>query len=58
MFSQTRRALQRKLKLVELKGGKCEKCGYSKNLSALEFHHIDSSNKLFQLDSRHLSNRK
>ena len=57
-FSQTIRGLRRKLKLVEIKGGKCEKCGYNKNLSALEFHHINPSDKKFQLDSRHLSNTK
>lgn len=53
---QVERALIRKLELIEYKGGKCEICGYDKNLSALEFHHIDPSEKEFQLDSRHLSN--
>lgn len=28
-----------RLKAIELKGGKCEICGYNKCLDALEFHH-------------------
>ena len=33
--------------LVEYKGGKCERCGYDKCISALEFHHLDPSKKDF-----------
>lgn len=48
----------RKFKLIELRGNNgCEKCGYAKNLGALDFHHVDSSIKLFTLDSRKLSNK-
>lgn len=54
--SQTVRGLRRKIKLIEMKGGGCEICGYNKNLSALEFHHTDPSLKDFNLDSRKLSN--
>lgn len=32
---------------VEYKGGKCENCGYDKFIGALDFHHIDSSDKDF-----------
>lgn len=32
---------------IKYKGGKCEKCGYSKNLAALQFHHLDPSKKEF-----------
>ena len=53
---QKERALSRKLELIRLKGGKCEKCGYDKNISALEFHHLDPNAKKFNLDSRKLSN--
>ena len=56
-FSQTIRAIRRKLKLIDLKGGKCEKCGYDLNISALEFHHVDPTIKEFSLDSRNISNR-
>lgn len=37
----------RKIKAVENKGGKCAKCGYSRCLGALEFHHTDPSEKEF-----------
>ena len=53
---QCERALKRKLELIEYKGGKCEKCGYDKNIAAFDFHHINPEDKDFQLDARHLSN--
>lgn len=56
--TQKRRGIQRKLELVRAKGGQCSICGYSKNLSALAFHHRDSNKKDFKLDMRSLSNRK
>jgi len=34
-----------KKRAVEYKGGKCERCGYNKCIDALEFHHIDPSEK-------------
>ncbi len=42
---------QRKFKkeCVEYKGGCCEKCGYSKYIGALEFHHKDPSKKEFSI---------
>jgi 5-methylcytosine-specific restriction endonuclease McrA len=36
-----------KQKAVELLGGKCSRCGYSKCLRALQFHHVDPATKLF-----------
>ena len=50
------RGLSKKIDSVNSKGGKCEKCGYDKNLAALEFHHIDPSIKNFQIDLRVFSN--
>lgn len=44
-----------KLKMIEYKGGKCERCGYNKNISALDFHHIDPSTKKFTLSDTHHS---
>lgn len=41
------RRIQRKKILVDLKGGKCERCGYKKNMSALDFHHPGA--KSFQI---------
>ena len=49
------RSRDRKRKLVELKGGKCELCGYSKNFAALHFHHKDPSQKALTLDFRGLA---
>lgn len=42
---------RRKVKklLIEYKGGKCEKCSYSKCAAALEFHHIDPTKKEFSI---------
>jgi hypothetical protein len=36
---------KRKRTLVEIMGGKCEKCGYNKCLAALGFHHKDPTKK-------------
>lgn len=52
---QKARAMDRKTKLIELKGGKCIKCGYSKCIKALEFHHLDPSQKEMKMDSRNLA---
>lgn len=38
-----------KQKLVELRGGKCEICGYCKCLRALQFHHKNPAEKKFAL---------
>lgn len=50
------RAIERKLYLIDLRGGKCERCGYKKNLAAFEFHHKNPLEKDNQLDMRKLSN--
>jgi hypothetical protein len=54
--TQQRRGYERKAKLIEMKGGCCESCGYSRNQSALCFHHINPKTKSFQIDIRHCSN--
>lgn len=41
----------RKMKLIELNGGKCSNCGYNKCSKALQFHHIDPKDKLFALSA-------
>lgn len=38
-----------KQKCIDYKGGKCEKCGYNKCQAALDFHHIDPTEKNFQI---------
>ena len=57
-LAQQKRGRERKLELIKLKGNKCELCGYAKNHAALEFHHKNPEEKLFQLDLRSLSNRR
>ena len=50
------RGHKRKSRLIQLFGGKCSLCGYSKNYGALCFHH--TRDKVFQLDIRNCSNRR
>lgn len=44
-----------KLKMLQYKGGKCEICGYDKNIAALEFHHLNSEDKKFTVSDTHHS---
>ena len=37
---------------IAAKGGKCEICGYNKCNEALEFHHLDESDKDFGLSEK------
>ena len=39
-------------KAVDLKGGECNRCGYSKCIRSLQFHHTDPALKQFELNSR------
>ena len=57
-LAQQERGLSRKISFVKKLGGQCSVCGYKKNVSALDFHHVDPSTKKFQLDLRVLSNNK
>lgn len=34
---------------INYKGGKCIKCGYNKCIAALEFHHLDPTQKDFEI---------
>lgn len=43
--SKSKRGRKYKKQLVEYLGGRCEKCGYDKCYSALEFHHKNPSKK-------------
>ena len=38
-----------KERLVRLLGGRCEVCGYSRCMAALEFHHRDPRTKRFSI---------
>ncbi len=37
--------------LIKLSGGKCQKCGYSRNTAAMHFHHLDESKKAFNINT-------
>lgn len=39
-------------KATEYKGGKCQLCGYNKCQRALTFHHLDPSQKSFEINER------
>jgi hypothetical protein len=54
--AQKKRGIARKLYFVNKLGGKCSRCGYSKNLAGLAFHHLGG--KEIKMDTRSLSNRK
>jgi hypothetical protein len=54
--TQKIRGIKRKLEAIKIKGGGCEKCGYAKNIAALDFHHINPEEKTSKLDLRHFSN--
>lgn len=45
--------LQKRLKrkAVDLMGGKCQVCGYSRSIRALGFHHLDPSKKDFNIST-------
>lgn len=53
--NQQLRGIKRKVRLVDLFGGRCESCGYDENLAGLSFHH--KAGKDYQLDLRNLANR-
>src|SRR5690554_6294020 len=55
--SQQARGLRRKLELIDEAGGRCTRCGYRRNAAALTWHHLEPSDKRFNLDVRALSNR-
>jgi hypothetical protein len=46
------RGRYRKKQLVELKGGKCQNCGYNRCLGVLTFHHINPKTKTMNLTTK------
>jgi hypothetical protein len=40
-------------KIKENRGGKCQRCGYNTCIKALEFHHLDPSQKDFTISNDH-----
>ena len=55
METATLKKQKYKLRAIEYKGGKCECCGYNRNIAALEFHHLDTSEKDFGISDTHHS---
>lgn len=55
-YSQKRDAngMEAKINIIKEMGGKCEICGYNKNVASLCFHHINPLLKKFTIDSRNL----
>lgn len=47
----TTKQINKNLLLEYANTNKCEKCGYNKNIGALEFHHTDESNKSFDVSN-------
>jgi hypothetical protein len=47
---------QRKKELIEYKGGKCIICDYNKCIKALEFHHVNPSEKKFGIANATVTN--
>lgn len=48
--------LEKKERAIKIMGGKCKLCGYNKCVAALDFHHIDPSQK--DSDLKHLLCKK
>lgn len=51
----TLKGITKKLALIELLGGKCERCGYDKNIAAFDFHHRDPFEKSFDVKIQKLN---
>jgi 5-methylcytosine-specific restriction endonuclease McrA len=49
VISVQKRREKIKIMSVDYKGGCCEKCGYDKYIGALEFHHLNPSEKDFTI---------
>ena len=47
MAAVTKRRRKLKQIAVEYKGGQCSRCGYNKNIAAMDFHHRDPTQKDF-----------
>ena len=48
---------KRKLRAIEIKGGKCIVCGYNKCLRNMEFHHLNPDEKEISLSSKNMASK-
>ena len=46
---QIQKGVEKKLFLIERHGGKCQGCGFQGHYSVFDFHHLDPSQKDFQI---------
>ena len=51
------RRQEKRMRLVQDFGGKCSICGYNKCIDALQFHHLDSNNKEYDVSRLVTQNR-
>lgn len=51
-FEAHRQRLALKERAIAYLGGRCQKCGYDKCPSAFDFHHLDPSEKDFDISSK------
>ena len=49
---------EKKVELVNYKGGSCEICGYNKCIEALEFHHLEPNKKDFTISNHSYSSKR
>ena len=54
---QRKARYERKVTLVNLRGGGCSKCGYNKCIQALDFHHRNPKTKKFGLSTQGILRR-
>ena len=55
---QKERWIKRKYEAINLLGGSCVKCGYNKCIAALEFHHLDATQKEYDWNDLRLQSWK
>lgn len=51
----SRRRKRLKEMAIDYKGGRCIFCGYDRDPTALDFHHVDEKTKVFGLSTRGLT---
>lgn len=52
MDAVSRKRKKLKLKAVEYKGGKCERCSYDRCVAAMDFHHREQADKDFAISAK------
>jgi 5-methylcytosine-specific restriction endonuclease McrA len=48
-----KRRFKQKQEAVKYLGGKCQKCGYDKSVTAMQFHHRNPDEKSFTISGNH-----